>query len=104
MTEAEQAEIVEVVLVGKRPQTSGQWAILRLLSCDVLKKIGLGSWDGRLMLFPVAWYEHIPAGYVIEYIDGGTEAFKPGETDDDYRAGFLAYGVPAIDGVVVGDR
>ena len=103
MTEEQKAETVEFILLAKRPQTSTQWEILRTLSKDVLKRIGLGGWDGRLMLFPMEWYEHIPDGYMVEVINGEVEPFKPGATDDDYRAGFLAYGVPAIDGVVEKD-
>lgn len=77
------------------------WDKLRNMTKAQLKALGCGSWDGRLMLFPKEWYNSIPAGYEIEDINGSTEEFVPGETDDDIRFGCLAYGVLASDGVEV---
>lgn len=75
------------------------WPMLTRLSADTLKSLGCGTWDepdenGKvLMLFPYQWYPHIPAGFEIEDINGETERFEPGKTDDDRRFGCLAYGV-----------
>lgn len=77
----------------------GAWEKLRDLSASTLKAIGCGQWDDPdesgnvLMLFPKEWYRHIPAGFIVEGISGESKTFKPGETDDDYRFGCLAYGI-----------
>ncbi len=76
-------------------------AFERLRSChkETLKAIGCRPWDEPdkdgevLMLFPYQWYPHIPAGFEVVDINGETEAFRPGETDDDRRCGVLAYGI-----------
>ena len=75
------------------------WERLRTLSIADLKLLGCGAWDAPdergmvLMLFPKEWYPHIPAGYSIVGISGRHEQFSPGETDNDYRYGCLAYGI-----------
>lgn len=58
--------------------------------------LGCTWWDGRLMLFPVEWYDVIPVGFVVETINGAKKAFKPGKTDNDTRFGALAFGVPHV--------
>jgi len=66
--------------------------------------LGMRSWEtekdekGRdngkeLWLFPRSFYEHIPAGFPLVFIDFRRGEFVPGVTDDDERFGFLAYGV-----------
>lgn len=78
---------------------SDSWEQLRTLSPETLKALGCGQWDGPdkdgnvLMLFPKEWYAHIPDGYLVWCIDGESERFRKGVTDDDYRFGCLAYGV-----------
>lgn len=63
-----------------------------------LKAIGCQKWDepdadgNVLWLYPAEWYAHIPDGTTITDINGHTEQFKRGETDDDMRFGALAYG------------
>ena len=84
---------------GWMPTTRTEWEWLRTQTVEDLKGLGLGSWDGRLMLFPREWYAHIPAGFMFESISGQVKPFEAGVTDDNYRFGCLAYGVPAIDGV-----
>lgn len=75
------------------------WERLRKCSRAALKALGCRAWDepderGKvLMLFPKEWYAHIPAGFEVVVINGDVEAFVPGETDDDYRFGCLAYGI-----------
>lgn len=72
----------------------------RLPGCSkkTLKAIGCQMWDGPdengqvLWLYPAEWYDHIPDGTIVTDINGKTEAFKRGETDDDRRFGALAYG------------
>lgn len=68
------------------------------LSEVTLKQIGCQQWDEPdgdghvLWLFPAEWYDHIPDGTLVVTINGETEAFKHGKTDDDRRFGALAYG------------
>ena len=61
-----------------------------------LKAMGLGIWDrndsSTHWLFPFEWYAYIPDGLEVVSIDGQTEVFKRGETDDDYRFGMLSFG------------
>lgn len=49
--------------------------------------------DYGLWLFPYQWYPHIPEGMELLDINGETELFKKGVTDDDMRFGVLAYGI-----------
>lgn len=69
------------------------------LTYEELRSLGCRPWDepdskGRvLLLFPGEWYPSIPAGYRVTVIDGRTDSFVPGETDDEIRYGCLAYGV-----------
>ena len=81
------------------PTTLSDWEALRARTKAELLGLGLGSLDGRLMLFPGEWHSQIPAGFVVETIGGESEAWSPGESDTDIRFGCLAYGIPAIDGV-----
>lgn len=61
-----------------------------------LKALGLGIWkrDETQIhwLFPKEWYDSIPNGLEIDFIDGEKGAFTKGETDGDYRFGCLAFG------------
>lgn len=84
---------------GGPPGTREQWDALREMTRDALIEMGLGNWNGRLMLFPGEWYLRIPAGFEVECLMGEVEPFELGVTDDDIRFGFLPYGVPAADGV-----
>lgn len=68
-----------------------------------LYSLGLQPWgneevdgvetDKELWLFPMSFYDHIPAGFPIVYIDFERAAFMPNVTDNDTRFGFLAFGV-----------
>lgn len=68
------------------------------LSTETLKAIGCQKWDepdadgNVLWLYPSEWYDHIPDGTIVTDINGKTEAFVKGQTDDDMRFGALAYG------------
>jgi hypothetical protein len=67
---------------------------LRWLPKKTLTAIGMRPWgEHGLWLFPYQWYQHIPNGFQLTDIFGATEAFEAGVTDDDYRAGVLAYGI-----------
>lgn len=77
---------------------------LRLMGASALGELGAAVWSdaadarGRvLVLFPAAWYARIPKGYPLETIMGRAFRFKPGRSDRDERAGFLAYGIRAKD-------
>lgn len=76
------------------PLTREEFEALRSLPRARLKELGLLPWDeSGLLLFPVEWYPLIPAGFEVTDINGQTEAFVPGETDDDCRYGVLPYGI-----------
>lgn len=68
------------------------------LSEETLRAVGCQKWDEPdehgevLWLYPAEWYGHIPDGTLVTDINGGTESFKRGKTDDDRRFGALAYG------------
>ena len=50
--------------------------------------------DGKqLLIFPYDWYCDIPNGMLLEDVNGEVFNFEKGKTDDDTRAGLLAYGV-----------
>lgn len=75
------------------------FADLHKFSPATLKAIGCGAWDEpnakgeQLWLLPGEWYNHIPEGMPLTCIDGTTEPFERGKTDDDIRYGCLAYGI-----------
>lgn len=77
------------------------WTELAAMAPDTLKAMGCCKWDepdknGQcLWLLPGEWYDYVPEGFPLVCIDGTTEPFKRGETDDDTRFGCLAYGVMA---------
>jgi hypothetical protein len=80
------------------------FSALSKLSKETLKAIGCCPWDEPndkgevLWLLPGEWYDRIPEGFPLTCIDGKTEPFKRGETDDDTRYGCLAYGIMVIHG------
>lgn len=80
------------------------FADLHKLSPATLKAIGCGAWDKpnakgeQLWLLPGEWYNHIPEGMPLTCIDGATEPFDRGKTDDDIRYGCLAYGIIVVVG------
>lgn len=57
--------------------------------------VGVSDEDMKkeLWLFPFSFYEHIPAGFPIVFIDFEKGEFMPNVTDDDTRFGYLAFGV-----------
>lgn len=83
-------------LVSYLPNTPEEYEAIKSLDGPTLKKIGCQVWNeegGRThWLYPSEWYAHIPAGTEIVDINGETEKFEPGVTDDDIRFGALAYG------------
>lgn len=79
-----------------RPSTEREYNALKLMEPDNLKDIGCQIWkhEGAKThwLYPSEWYDSIPNGYPITFIDGETLPFECGETDDDIRFGALAFG------------
>jgi hypothetical protein len=83
------------------PSTNTEWALLRTLSVGDLKALGLRAWSepndpapGKtLMLFPSAWYAHIPLDYKLIDINGNASRFNANTHSADQRRGYLAYGV-----------
>jgi hypothetical protein len=79
------------------------FARLHELPADTLKAIGCQKWDepdaeGKVLwLYPAEWYDHIPDGTTVVDINGSTEQFKRGVTDDDRRFGALAYGFKRVE-------
>lgn len=89
-----QFERTDGVEPGDPPLTEADFDELRDLDRDELLERGLRPWGmDDLWLFPGEWYPHIPAGLEVTDINGETEAFEPGVTDDDIRHGVLAYGL-----------
>lgn len=79
------------------PANREEFEKLRDADVDELQELGLRKWsdtdDGELWLFPGEWFDHIPAGFDVETINGETETFDPDEHSRDIRFGVLAYGV-----------
>lgn len=75
------------------------WEGLRAKTKEKLLLMGFGNWDGRLMLFHKDWHGLIPEGLLVETIMGEEKPFEAIKADNDSRMGFLAYGIPAVDGV-----
>jgi hypothetical protein len=73
------------------------------LTKDQLYHLGLQPWgkeevdgvetDKELWLFPLSFYDHIPAGFPIVFIDWEKGFFMPKVTDNDTRFGYLAFGI-----------
>lgn len=74
------------------------FAKLPELPAATLKAIGCCRWDEpdengmELWLYPHQWYNHIPEGTPVTFIDGENGFFKRGDADDDMRFGVLAFG------------
>lgn len=69
---------------------------LKELSAQELILLGLSRWQlnhGTVYLFPKSFYDQIPDGFEVTDIRGETKSFKHGETDDDTRFGYLAFGI-----------
>lgn len=85
--------------------TPEDWASLPDKSHDELTALGFGVWnktsEGTHYLFPKEWYNVIPEGLELKCIDGKTEIFKRGVTDDDHRFGCIAYGFVKPNGVPI---
>lgn len=103
---AKPGEAVEIItpqftrtdgIVPPVPQIN--WTELATMAPATLKQMGCCPWDepdakGQVLwLLPGEWYDFVPEGFPLTCIDGTTEPFKRGETDDDTRFGCLAYGV-----------
>jgi hypothetical protein len=76
------------------PESLADWEALTRHPVGVLRELGLRPWaEEGPWLFPKEWYDHIPAGLSVVDINGASELFEPGVTDNDYRFGMLAFGV-----------
>lgn len=82
--------------VTYRPKGAADLDRIKQLPHEDMIKLGLGVWehvnDCTHYLFPAEWYDCIPDGYLVTFIDGSTEPFVRGETDDDRRFGMLPFG------------
>lgn len=74
------------------PKTIEEFDALKSMPDDKLRELGLQLWDTNHWLYPAEWYDFIPDGYEMIDINGESEKFKKGVTDDDMRFGALAYG------------
>lgn len=74
------------------------------LTKDELYSLGLQPWgnepnaageetEKQLWLFPYSFYDHIPAGFPVVFIDFKRGEFMPGVTDNDTRFNYLAFGI-----------
>ena len=79
------------------PTTPEDWVLLRKLDRLALLSLGCKLWssESRLLLFPVAWYEHIPEGFVVVNIFNAEKPFSKETHSKDSRVGALAYGIRA---------
>ena len=72
------------------------WEALPTRDEATLKALGFGVWEKSKYqthwLYPKEWYAIIPNGLAIVQIDGSSETFERGKTDDDYRFGCLSFG------------
>ena len=74
------------------------FSALSSLSVAQIKALGCGLWsepdenDNVLWLYPKEWYDAVPEGQIVHFIDGDSAPFEHGTTDDDYRCGCLAFG------------
>ena len=75
-----------------KPKDAKWLDTLKTAPVSILRDLGLQKWDDDLWLYPAEWYDYIPEGYEIVDINGKTEQFCSGETDDDRRYGALAFG------------
>jgi hypothetical protein len=110
VTDQEAKALAVGLALDALPWQPEHWPALRGLTVQELKGLGCGSWDGRLMLFPGHWYDHIPVGLEVEHIPDTTNGFNKIEkfqrvedNDPELALQFLAFGVPAADGVA-GER
>ena len=74
------------------PKTKEEYDNLKKVPHELLLDIGLGAWEKGHYLYPAEWYDYIPEGYEVVFIDGRTGKFQRGITDDDRRFGCLPYG------------
>lgn len=74
------------------PDPPADLSLLPKMTENELRLLGCQKWDGDHWLYPGEWYDKIPEGHEMLCIDGTTEKFKKGETDDDTRMGALAFG------------
>jgi hypothetical protein len=63
------------------------------MSRDQLRNAGCGPWDDELLLFPVAWFDEIPDGFMVQTILGVRLPFSRANASRDTRYNFLAFGV-----------
>lgn len=76
------------------PTTMHEWRNLELETGEQLHARGLRPWDGEgLWLFPAEWFDAIPEGLAIHFVDGREGNFLREVTDGDQRFGCLAFGV-----------
>lgn len=83
------------------------WDRLPLMTAEELKALGLAPWTeycdrktfkiikltNPIWLIPYKWYNDIPDGTQLYDIFNEPETFKRGKTSDDYRGGYLAFGI-----------
>jgi len=91
-----QFERTDGVVVVWHPSTVEEYEGLKQLDSASLKMFGCQIWeekdDKTTWLYPHEWYDHVPDGLKIVDINGDTETFKKGETDNDMRFGALSFG------------
>lgn len=100
--------MIDFNLPKQKPRYKNGWlpsndlesiTFLNEASADTLKEVGFGQWnepdnDGYVLyLFPEAWFNHIPEGFIMGCIDGKRYPFDKENTDSDTRFGCLAFGV-----------
>ena len=87
-----QFERIDGRKIGYIPRTHREYKQLEAASTKVLVSIGCQQWDENIWLYPAEWYDFIPEEYIVVNINGKSEPFHKGVTDDDRRFGVLAFG------------
>lgn len=76
--------------------TPAEWQNLGTLPIYRLRQMGFQVWKeddkGIHWLFPGEWFQHIPEGLEVVFINGEKEPFSKHTTDNDIRFGALAFG------------
>lgn len=79
------------------PKSIEEFEAIKHLPRQILYKMGVRVWEVDkhgyvIYLFPGEWYSSLPQNLSIVTINGKTENFISGETDNDIRFGCLSYG------------
>lgn len=78
--------------IARAPKTLTFFQSLTTMSETDLIIYGCQYWKNDLWLFPVEWYDCIPAGLLVEFFTGKSERFEKGSTSELAAFGALPFG------------